>query len=128
MFIKEAIQLLKQGKKIRHASMAKDDFIKLDEKEKEVKYYYLRSNHFLLDTEILLSSGWHEKDKQDQDLFFEDALDLMMQGKRLCHESNEDGFYEFDQLSQTIIKKKYEPTKFSIEHQTLLSNEWVEVK
>lgn len=132
MHIKDVIAALKEGKKIRHSSWDREDFIALDkESEYKIYFYRLEAIPFHIYPDTLLSDGWHSIDQSHKCLDFSQALSLLAQGVKINHEdylADNVNFIEMDLSTKNIYAKKLITEEFTIDHKCLFSTEWMEVK
>lgn len=130
MRINEVIIALKDGKKVRHSSWGRDDFIYFDKGQNAIFFYHLASHPFNIEPDTLISIGWFSVDNPSETFDFQEALNRLVTGQRIKNEDDEDvhEFIEMDMGTKTIIKRKMETRDFSLDHVSLFSTEWMIIR
>ncbi len=132
MHIKEVVSALQEGKKIRHSSWEREDYIAIDKKrDNQIYFYRLEALSFHVLPDTLLSTDWYTIDKSHTNLDFIQALSLLAQGAKLKHDDMLDdieGYIEMDLATKAIYARKITKREFTIDHKSLFSTEWMEVK
>lgn len=128
MHIKDALLRLKEGKKIRHSSWGKEEYICMNDKTNDITFYHLQAISFNMEPSILISNEWETLDGNRKNMDFMDALFVLSQGGKIRSDYIEGEFIEMDLLTKNIFVKKVIESEFIIDHQSLFSTEWIEVQ
>ncbi len=126
MNITEALDALKEGKKIKHTSWGKDDFLAL--KDNDICFFRLEYFLFNFSPSILLTHDWETLDGTQKNLPFLKALEILSNGGRIKSKDVKGEFIEMDLSSKNILVRQISKVDFVMEHSSLLSNGWMEYK
>ena len=128
MHIEEAIRKVMEGKKVRHSSWHKDNFLYFDPQKMIIIFYDWQYSSFQISPDMLTSAGWRDIKNPSQDMNFIEALKLLYQGKKIANDEDDSyQFLEFSNVDQEIYKRILVEKEFVIDHKALFSNEWIEV-
>lgn len=127
MNLSEAVQALKDGKKVRLRGWGKKSYIKMvGNVDPEIKFYNEATNHFAYDSKTLLSEEWYSIDYPDRKYNFPEMLSKLRQGKSCRREGwAEDMYIVYDtQIRNIVVKQMEEIPNFNINFDSLILENW----
>jgi len=127
MKLREAIESLKQGKKVRRRAWESNLFlqIKLDaENNLRVMCLRLDSVPFSYDLDIILCDDWMIKDGDNSHLSFDEALIALQNRKKVKLSSWINDYLEMDIFSKEVIMKTLREYNFVPLFSCFQSEDW----
>lgn len=125
MNFSEAVESLKEGKKVTRSSWR--DGIYLMIVQKKLKSFQPMWVAFLYENEILLSDGWLLEGR-DEEFTFCDLIPYLQRGEKAQCKDWGAMFIYYDNTSKILCNQTIEETKFTLEFDSFVATDWMAIE